>query len=80
MFIFIIFCAVTIFQLSTQIVEREEEIRTVERQIAQYEAQIEALRVELATPIDYAYVRRVAKSKLGYSMPDDIIFFNDLSQ
>lgn len=79
-FIFIIFCAVTIFQLTTQIGENEEQIRATEKQIAQYEAQIAALKTELATPIDYAYVRRVAKSKLGYSMPDDVIFFNDLTQ
>ena len=41
-FIFIIFCAVTIFQLTTQIRENEEQIRATEKQIQQYEAQIAA--------------------------------------
>jgi len=78
-FIFLGFCIVTMFQMMTQINARKKEIAETERQIAEYQAQIEALNNELATPIDYTYVRKIARSKLGYSMPDDIIFYNDLS-
>lgn len=78
-FVFVGFCAITIFQLWGQIVEYQEEITATEEQIAYYQAQIEALNKELATPIDYTYIRKIAKSKLNFSMPDDIIFYNDLS-
>ena len=79
LFVFVGFCAITIFQLYGQIVEYKEEIAVTEEQIAYYQAQIEALNKELATPIDYTYIRKIAKSKLNFSMPDDIIFYNDLS-
>lgn len=79
LFVFIGFCAITIVQLNGQITDYKEEIAVTEEQIAYYQAQIEALSRELATPIDYTYIRKVAKSKLNFSMPDDIIFYNDLS-
>lgn len=78
-FVFFGFCIITIFQMTTQINARKKEIAQAERQIAECQAQIEALENELATPIDYNYIRKIAKSKLGYSMPDDVIFYNDLS-
>ncbi|MCQ2432729.1 MAG: septum formation initiator family protein [Clostridia bacterium] len=78
-FVFLGFCVITIFQMTTQINARKKEIADTQRQIDDYRAQIEALENELATPIDYNYIRKIAKSKLGYSMPDDIIFYNDLS-
>ncbi len=79
LFVFVLFCTITIFQLYGQIVEYKEEIAVTEAEIAYYQAQIEAFNRELATPIDYTYIRKIAKSKLNFSMPDDIIFYNDLS-
>ena len=79
LFVFVSFCAITIFQLYGQIVENREEIAATEEAIAYYQAQIEALNKELATPIDYTYIRKIEKSKLNFSMPDDIIIYNDLS-
>ncbi|MBQ8577561.1 MAG: septum formation initiator family protein [Clostridia bacterium] len=78
-FVFLGFCGITIFRMMSQISDYKEEIAATEAQIAYYEAQIEALNEELDTPIDYTYIRKIAKSKLNYSMPDDIVFYNDLS-
>lgn len=78
-FVFLGFCGITIFRLRSQINDYKEEIAQTEAQIAYYQAQIEALNEELATPIDYSYIRKIAKSKLNFSMPDDVIFYNDLS-
>ncbi len=63
----------------SQINDYKEQIADTEAQIAYYEAQIEALNQDLDTVIDYNYIRKVAKTKLNFSMPDDIVFFNDLS-
>ncbi len=79
MVVFLLFCGITIFQMSTQIASSRREIAAAEKQIAAYQAEIAALEEELQTPVDYTYVRKIAKSKLNYSMPDDIIYFNDLS-
>ncbi len=65
--------------MGSQIKNYKEEIAYTEAQIAYYEAQIEALGNDLDTVIDYNYIRKVAKSKLNFSMPDDIVFYNDLS-
>ena len=35
---------------------------------------------ELDAPFDEAYVKRVARRKLGYCMPGEIIYFNDLDE
>ncbi|MBP3919082.1 MAG: septum formation initiator family protein [Clostridia bacterium] len=78
-FVFLGFCAITIFRMVMQIDNYKEEIVQTEEQIAYYQAQIEALGNELDTPIDYSYIRKIAKSKLNFSMPDDIVFYNDLS-
>ena len=78
-FVFIGSCVITLFQLYGQIVDYQKEITAAEEQIAYYQAQIEVLNKELATPIDYTYIRKIAKTKLNFSMPDDIIFYNDLS-
>ena len=39
---------------------------------------IEALQNKLDTPFDKEYVISLAKNKLGYCLPDEIIFYNDL--
>ena len=38
------------------------------------------LKEELAAPFDEEYVKRVARRKLGYCMPGEIIYFNDLDE
>ena len=78
-FVFVGFCAITLFQLYGQLTDYKNQITAAEEEIAYYQAQIEALNRELATPIDYTYIRKIAKSKLNFSMPDDIIIYNDLS-
>ena len=45
--------------------------------VAAKEAQ---LKEELAAPFDEEYVKRVARRKLGYCMPGEIIYFNDLDE
>ena len=78
-FVFLFFCGITMFQMGAQIQAAREEIAEANRQIADYQAQIQALNDELDTPFDYTYIRKIARSKLNYSMPDDVVFYNDLS-
>jgi len=79
-FVFLGFCGITIFQMTNQIRSYQKQIDDTEAQIEYYRSRIEALEDELATPIDYTYIRKIAKNRLNFSMPDDIIFFNDLSK
>ncbi|MBO4229015.1 MAG: septum formation initiator family protein [Clostridia bacterium] len=77
---FVLFCLITVFQILTQIDSYQKEIASVQGQIASYQAQIDAMEMELSEPFDNAAIRQAARRKLNYSMPDDIIIYNDLSE
>ena len=54
--------------------EAEAELRA---QKEEYEEKIDRLKEELAHPMTDDYVMRIAREKLGYYLPDEVIFFND---
>ena len=42
-----------------------------------YEEEIERIREELDHEMDDDYIMRIAREKLNYYLPDEIIFYND---
>lgn len=73
----ICFCAVNIIRLRTEynsLRATEDELRA---QKEEYEERIDRLKEELAQPMTDEYVMRIAREKLGYYLPDEVIFFND---
>ncbi len=54
--------------------QREELLETME----QRQDEIDELELRIATPIDEEYIERVAREKLGYRMPNEVIFYNDI--
>lgn len=73
----ICFCAVNIIRLRTEYndLRRDEEALLAEKQA--YENEIDRLREELAHEMDDEYVMRIAREKLNYYLPDEVIFYND---
>lgn len=63
---------------------RQNDLRAkndaLEAQLAAAKEVQAALKEELAAPFDEEYVKRVARRKLGYCMPGEIIYFNDLDE
>lgn len=63
---------------------RQNDLRVkndaLEAQLAAAEEVRAKLQEELAAPFDETYVKRVARRKLGYCMPGEIIYFNDLEE
>jgi len=47
--------------------------------VLDYEDEIEELKSKLAEPLDDDYVIKMAREKLGYHLPDEIIYYNDLN-
>lgn len=47
-------------------------------QIEDVQGNIDELQNRLDTPFDKEYIIALAKEKLGYCLPDEIIFYNDL--
>ena len=73
----ICFCAVNIIRLRTEYNSLRAQEAELRAQKEEYEEQIDRLKDELAQPMDDEYVMRIAREKLGYYLPDEVIFFND---
>ena len=79
MALFIVFAIVLIVQLQLQFNELRESKEEIEQNITDYKEQIAELQYELNLPMDKEYVRRVARRKMNFHLPDEIIFYNDLN-
>ncbi len=57
--------------------ELEKEKEALEQKVEEYEKNIEELEYLLDSPVDYDYIVRMAREKLGLHLPDEIIYYND---
>jgi cell division protein FtsB len=57
--------------------ELEREREALEEKIEEYEYEIEELHYLIDSPVDYDYIVRVAREKLGLHLPDEIVYYND---
>ena len=73
----ICFCAVNIIRLRTEYNSLRAQEAELRAQKEEYEERIDRLKEELDHPMDDEYVMRIAREKLGYYHPDEVIFFND---
>lgn len=75
---------VTMLVMSARLLMEYNELRERADQLRlQIEAsthEIEALQAQLDAPFDEDYVIRIAKEKLNLSLPQEIIFYNDLNE
>jgi len=60
--------------------ELKEDKEQVEEQIKNYQLRIDELQAQLDEQFNTDYIMRVARDKLNYRLPDEIIFYNDLSK
>ena len=74
-FVFLIITYVSIQIKFNNLTAQKEELNT---RIETVNESIEALQNKLNTPFDKDYIIALAKDKLGYCLPDEIIFYNDL--
>jgi len=77
-FTFIFFCIIQIVNLQFNLNELKNERISLEQRISDSSDVIEQLSDLLAQPYDDEYIKRIAKDKLNYRMPDEIIYYNDL--
>lgn len=74
--LFMIFSIVMILQLQQEFSELEEKHEQLKVQIDEYEERIAELQYELDRPFDNEYIIEIARKKLNYHLPDEIIFEN----
>lgn len=74
-----IVCVVVVVKLKIEVNELAEKKAAMEIQIAQTEEKVGELQNRLNTPFDRDFVASLAKEKLNLVMPDEVIFYNDLT-
>ena len=78
--VFIVFCAVTIVKMQFEFNSLKEDKAAVEEQIKAYELKIDELQARLEEDFDTDYIMRIAREKRNFRLPEEIIFYNDLSK
>ncbi len=73
----IIFCLVSIFNLRTGYNDLKNQEQQLLLEKEKYEENINRLLSEINHPMNEEYVRRIAREKLNYYLPDEIVFYSD---
>ena len=74
--LFMAFSIIMIVQLQQQFNELEKKHTVLKAKIDAYEERIAELQYELDRPFDNEYIIEIARKKLNYHLPDEIIFEN----
>ena len=74
--LFMVFSIVMILKLQQEFSELEKKHADLKVQIDEYEERIAELQYELDRPFDNEYIVEIARKKLNYHLPDEIIFEN----
>ncbi|MBE6638004.1 MAG: septum formation initiator family protein [Ruminococcaceae bacterium] len=74
--LFMAFSIVTILNLQQQFSELEKKHAKLKSEVEAYEERIAELQYQLDRPFDNEYIIEIARKKLNYHLPDEIIFEN----
>ena len=73
-----LFFIITLVSVQIEYNQLEEERDKLTERIEEVQGSIDEINSKLNTPFDEEYIIALAKEKLGYCLPDEIIFYNDL--
>ena len=77
--VFMIFCIYMILRLQLRFNSLNDQRKELKQQVDDLKYRNEELQNELDEEIDEDYMIKVAREKLDYHMPDEIIYYNDLN-
>lgn len=80
MVLFVIVAFISIMQMMMKYNELRSERDSLRAQVDEIKITIEELQNELDAPFDDDYVIKIAREKLGLSLPYSVIFYNDLNE
>ena len=75
--VIICFCVINIVRLRTEYNTLKDREAALLLEKEEFEEEIERLRQDLAHDMDEDYIMRIAREKLNYYLPDEIVFYND---
>lgn len=73
----ICFCVVNIIRLHSQYNENKRKETELLSERDEYLDSIDRLMADLEHEMDKDYIMRIAREKLNYYLPDEVIFYND---
>lgn len=73
-------CTVIVVKLKIEYNELSERKALIEKQVALESEKVGELQNRLDTPFEKDFVMALAKEKLNLVMPDEVIFYNDLTE
>ena len=79
-FAFMGFCLVTLVSQQLTFASLNEQEEELLAEIAVLEEDVEEIQDDLNRPFDDEYVKKVARAKLNYHLPEEIIYYNDLEK
>ena len=80
MLAFLIYAAVTVINLQTQIKAKREELASLTLRVEEYQKANETLRQEMQSGISEEDIGEMARSELGYAEPGERIFVDTSSR
>lgn len=76
----VVFCIVRIVSYQIEYTNLKSQQEDIQEKIDYYTERVDELENKLEAPFDDEYIIKVAKEKLNYCLPEEIIFYNDLEQ
>ncbi len=76
----VVFCVVRIVSYQIEYSNLKSQQADIQEKIEYYTERVDELENRLEAPFDDEYIIKVAKEKLNYCLPEEIIFYNDLEQ
>ena len=80
MLAFLIYAAVTVINLQTQIKAKREELSSLTLRVEEYQKANETLRQEMQSGISEEEIGEMARAELGYAEPGERIFVDTSSR
>lgn len=71
-------CIISIVSLQFKYNSLKARRNALKEEIAAAQERVDVLQEALETPFDDDYVIKIAREKLNYRLPEEIVFYNDL--
>ena len=80
MLVFLLYAAVTIISLRTQIADKQEELDSLSLRVQEYEEANAALQEEMQRGVSEEDISELARSELSYAEPGERVFVDTSSR
>ncbi len=77
---FLVFAFIMIINLSMKVNELKQKQQQLQSSVYEKRIAVEQLKDMCQREIDEDYIQKVAREELGYRMPGEVVYYNDLTK